>query len=153
VTRPAECDTRCYTRRMPSAHRRVGLVVDDPVAAALGVLNRSAHEPTAEASLARRAVIEGAALDAVIQAARLGGSPDATLALVALQQALAGLDDDLYEDVTAQVLREIGQALADAGVAARRTRQRALLSSDGPPSEVALELKERLDSHEPLLNA
>jgi hypothetical protein len=137
---------------MPSAYRRVGLVIDSPVAKALGVLNRSAHEPTAEASLARRAVIEGAALDAVIQAARLGGSPDALVALVALQQALAGLDDNLFEDITGQVLREIEQALADAGVAARRTRQRALLSSAGPPSEVALDLKERLDAHDPLLD-
>jgi hypothetical protein len=50
------------------------------------------------------------------------------------------------------VLREIEQARADAGLVSRRARQRALLAAAGPPGQVALELNERLDAHDPLLD-
>lgn len=109
---------------MPSPHSRVGLVVDEPMERTLAWLASRRPEDPARASVARRAVFEGAVFEAVLTA------PETQELADAIRRALDGLD--LPEDVLAAVRSQLDQAGTARERELRRARQRALLLDDGP---------------------
>jgi hypothetical protein len=133
---------------MPSAHRRVGLVVDDDVDSALVSLRRLTPTVTADATLVRMAVLDGAVLQAIIAAAASANEP----ALMAVEAVRAAVVDstDLPQDLSAHVLEQIDEARSQLERSTRRTRQHELLRQGAAHSAVALELRERLDRFDPL---
>jgi hypothetical protein len=133
---------------MPSPHSRVGLVVDEPMERTLTWLASQRPEDPARASVARRAVFEGAALEAMLRELTLDSALalDAPRVVAAFRRAIEGLD--LPEDVLAAVRSQLDHAGTVQTRELRRARQRALLSqdsSDGPTAQDIVDSIETLD--------
>lgn len=131
---------------MPSPHARIGLVVDDDLSAALGVVREQADGEVPQAGLARRAVFDGAALAAIMREARTPSAHrDAALRLLQdLRELLEGVE--LPPAIRATVVREIEAAGADALVRERRRRQRALLRAPDRHGATALHVSDTIDA-------
>lgn len=135
---------------MPSSHRRIGLVVDEPVEGALKVLRKGAESPLPEATLARRAVFEGAAFEA-IQRAVAGGGENGQRAgeiVAQIREILPRLE--LPHAVLAGLLEALDRSVDSWSSEERRRRQLALLSSPNPYGEAALAYAEQFDDLERL---
>ncbi|MEZ5122019.1 MAG: hypothetical protein R2736_10665 [Solirubrobacterales bacterium] len=133
---------------MPSPHKRMGLVLDEPMRDALDTVRSRVPAPS-QSALARLAVFEGAALNAVLDAASSAGDRDAIDAMRALRRVLSDLET-LPVAVKADVLVEIDRAIADSGVTDRRRRQLALLRAPSAHGRAALAARERLEAFDPL---
>jgi hypothetical protein len=135
---------------MPSPHRRVGLVLDEAVEAALLSLIANAAA-TGEAPLVRRAVLEGTAFEALLRAVRDDGPGcgPALAALRAMRLALAEIDE-LPPAVRSLVLEQIDRVDRTTERDLRRRRQLALLDSPGPSGASALDWRRVLDAPDPL---
>jgi hypothetical protein len=131
---------------MPTSHRRLGLVVDEPMKEVLGALREEAQD-AAESTLARRAVFGGAALTEVIRAS--ADDPAAASAVQAMREALRNVRT-LSDAVKMPVMEELDAAQAAAGPVERRERQRRMLWTPDPVGDQALALKGQLDTHDPL---
>lgn len=135
---------------MPSAHRRIGLVVDEPVQGALEVLRKGVEAPLPEATLARRAVFEGAAFEAIQRAVSAGGENGRRAGeIVALIRRLLPTLE-LPHAVRADILDALNRSLEEWSREERRRRQLALLSSPNPYGEAALAYAEQFDDLERL---
>ncbi len=127
--------------------------MDPVVVEALDVLRRApATEPrSAEAALVRRALLEGVALESVIEAA--ASSSKASEDARRLISLLTSLLDDI-DGLPAQVKTEVVARLQslDLGPDPRdlRKRQLELLETPDPWGDVAIELNELLDLEDPL---
>lgn len=131
---------------MPSAHRRVGLVLDETMSSAFATLREHAGPALPEAGLARKAVLEGTAFSALLREA---ATPSATQAdaqrlLRDLRELLATMR--LPPQVKATVLEEIDRASRRTGIRERRQRQLAVLDSPDPYGRAALDVTESIDA-------
>lgn len=106
-----------------------------------------ARAEEADAAVARRAVFEGAALEAVMDAAVADAG--AARALRALRDVLSELET-VPAPVRDHVVGAIDRVEADLDAAARRDRQRALLRAEDAHGAAALAVRERLDAVDPL---
>lgn len=127
--------------------------MDPVVVEALDVLRRAPAtvSSSAEAALVRRALLEGVALESVIEAAASGGkaSDDARRVLVLLTSLLDDIDG-LPAQVKAEVVARLHSLDLSPNLRDLRKRQLELLETPDPWGEVAVELKERLDHEDPL---
>ena len=127
--------------------------MDSVVVEALEILRRApaTGSNSAEAALVRRALLEGVALESVIEAA--ASSSKASEDARRLISLLTSLLDDI-DGLPAQVKTEVVARLQslDLGPDPRdlRKRQLELLETPDPWGEVAIELKERLEHEDPL---
>ncbi|HET6508212.1 MAG TPA: hypothetical protein VFG42_15580 [Baekduia sp.] len=134
---------------MPSPHSRVGLVVDEPMERTLDWLASRRPEDPARASVARRAVFEGAVLEAMLRELTVDGALalEAPRVVAAFLRVIDGLD--LPADVLAAVRSQLDNAGAAQQRELRRARQRALLLSgapaDGPTAQDIIDSIETLD--------
>jgi hypothetical protein len=137
---------------MPSPHRRIGLVVDEPVDGILGLFREGMESVTPEAKLARMAVLEGALVEALVKAAG-SDRPERERAaeLVALAKELVP-DLPLSGQVKDELLVALSRAAARPAPSERRRRQLALLRAAGRPSDgqTAQDLAETFDAFERL---
>jgi len=127
--------------------------MDPVVVEALDVLRRApaTESSSAEAALVRRAVLEGVALESVIEAAASGGkASDDARRLISLLTSLLDDIDGLPMQVKTEVVGRL-QSL-DLGPDPRdlRKRQLELLEIPDPWGDVAIQLNERLDHEDPL---
>jgi len=127
--------------------------MDSVVVEALEILRRAPAtvSNSAEAALVRRALLEGVALESIIEAATSGSKAgDDARRVIAL---LTSVLDDL-DGLPAQVKTEVVGRLhsLDLGPDPRelRKRQLELLETPDPWGDVAIELNERLDHEDPL---
>lgn len=133
---------------MPTSHPRVGLLLDHEMQHALATVRRRAGDDATQASLVRRAVFEGVALEAVMNEAASGSATRGRAArVVAELRDLIG-DLELPTSVVASVTDDLSRALQGSGVQERRRRQRALLASPDPDGAVALAISEAFDEIE-----
>jgi hypothetical protein len=123
-------------------------VVDDDVDSALGSLRRLTPAVTADATLVRMAVLDGAVLQAIIAAAAAANEP-AIVAVNAVRNALVHFPD-FPRDLSAHVLAQIDEAQDEIDRVGRKARQRALLRQATSRPGAAAELKQRLDEFDPL---
>jgi hypothetical protein len=134
---------------MPSPHSRVGLVVDEPMERTLAWLASRRPEDPARASVARRAVFEGAALEAILRELTV----DSALAFEAPKVVAAFLRAIEQLDLPEEVLTAVRSQLDHVGTVQtrelRRARQRALLldgaPADGPTAQDIVDSIETLD--------
>jgi hypothetical protein len=149
------CSTWCYTRLVPTKHRRIGLVVDDELESVVRSLAEVGRPEASEASVVRRAVIRAAAVEQLLAAADVDGEDcDAIVsALVALRQALelAAARAEPASFAQRELAAAIARRLEGTGRGERRRRQIEFL--DGAvfdEDDLALRLREELDGFDPL---
>lgn len=112
---------------------------------ALAVLREQAGPALPEASLARRAVFDGAAFTAVLrEAATRSASQDLALRLLRDMRELLATTS-LPEPVRTMVIEEIDRASRDTGIQERRRRQHMLLVSPNPYGRSALDVTAAID--------
>lgn len=142
------CGSRCYPVVVPSPHHRVGLLLDEDMSSALAVVREHVGPSVSQAGLARKAVFEGVALEAVLREAttRSAGQETALRLLRDMRALLEILT--LPRLVKAGVIEELDRVSHDTDVQQRRLRQRALLNSPNPHGRAALDLKETFDAFE-----
>jgi hypothetical protein len=134
---------------MPSPHSRVGLVVDEPMERTLAWLASQRPEDPARASVARRAVFEGAALEAMLRELTVDAALtlEAPKVVAAFLRAIEGLD--LPDEVLAAIRSQLEHAGTIQGRELRRARQRTLLldeaPADGPTAQDVVDSIEILD--------
>jgi hypothetical protein len=134
---------------MPSPHTRVGLVVDEPMERTLTWLASRRPEDPARASVARRAVFEGAALEAILRELTVNSTLalEAPNVIAAFLRVIEGLD--LPEEVLVAVRSQLDHAGTAQERELRRARQRALLldetQADGPTAQDIVDSIEVLD--------
>ncbi len=133
---------------MPTSHPRVGLLLDEEMQHALETVRRRAGDDATQASLVRRAVFEGVALEAVMNEATSGSATQERAArVVAELRELVG-DLALPTSVVTSVTTDLSRALEGSDVQERRRRQRALLASPNPDGAMALAITEAFDEVE-----
>lgn len=135
---------------MPTSHRRIGLIVDEPLDRALDLF-RGPDETIPEAAVARRAVIEGALLASIVQlAAGNGVVQDRAAHLIAqVRELLPALALD--KQLLALALEQLGRVEDRPAAAERRRRQFALLEEPpAPGAQSAQDLADTLDAFERL---
>lgn len=134
---------------MPSRHRRIGLVVDEDIDLALGVVREGSTKASLpDATAVRDAVLEGAVLSAVFSVARRPSTEvgaQAAALLAALRDLLPGLE--LPTSVTEIVGQNVDATRARQVSAERRQKQLMLLSSPNPHGRAA---QEYADDHDAL---
>lgn len=130
---------------MPTSHPRVGLLLDDEMQHALATVRRRAGDDATQASLVRRAVFEGVALEAIMDEATSGSaSRERAARVVAELRDLIG-DLALPTSVVTSVSDDLSRALQDSDVQVRRRRQRVLLANPDPEGALALAITEAFD--------
>src|SRR5580765_4277653 len=108
---------------MPTSHQRIGLVLDDDLRSALDALGAHAPLSVPRAGLARKAVLEGVALDAILHTARAGSeSGDAALGIVREIRALLP-SLGVPPLVAATLMQELDRVSDDMGSRERREHQ------------------------------
>jgi hypothetical protein len=133
---------------MPSPYSRVGLVVDEPMERTLAWLASQRPEDPARASVARRAVFEGAAFEAILRELTVDSALalEAPNVIAAFLRVIEGLD--LPEEVLFAVRSQLDRAGTTQERELRRARQRALLAetpADGPTAQDIVDSIEALD--------
>jgi hypothetical protein len=133
---------------MPSSHARVGLLLDEDMSSALALVREHAGPSVSQAGLARKAVFEGVALEAILREAttRSAGQETALRFLRDMRALLETLT--LPRLVKEGVIAELDRVGHDTEVQQRRLRQRALLNSPNPHGRAALDVKESSDAFE-----
>lgn len=149
---PIGCHTGCYTSPMPSPHRRVALVADDPIREALETVRRAnSGAAWAEARVVREAVFDGAFFEALRDAvAATGpGTEDLSAVFKSLHELLPDLD--LSPEIKQVISTRMEETLALVDSDHRRKRQLALLTTPDPYGATALAVSDELDelSHLP----
>jgi hypothetical protein len=131
---------------MPSPHPRIGLVLDAGLRDALDVLRRRGELSQPQAALARRAVFEGALLEAILLEA-CSDSPTGAAALAVLREIREIVGQlSMPRSVADAVIDEIDRVTDRARARERRARQLALVESPNPHGRAALEVAERIDA-------
>jgi hypothetical protein len=136
---------------MPSPHRRIGLVVDEPVDDVLDLFRERTQERLPEARIARMAVVEGALVEATMKLARSSDARDRDRAA----HLVAGLEEivpdlplpGLLKD---ELLASLREARSRPSRAERRRRQLALVRSAErrPTGQTAQDLADTFDAFE-----
>lgn len=133
---------------MPSRHRRIGLVVDEDVDAALSLVRDASTEGSLpDATAVRDAVFEGAVLSALVSVARQPSTEvgaEAAALLARIRVLLPALE--LPASVTEAVGQSVDAAHAGRLSAERRQKQRVLLSSPNPHGPAALDYAATYDA-------
>jgi hypothetical protein len=137
---------------MPSPHRRIGLVVDEPVDRALDLIRERAKEGVPEATAARQAVLEGALVEALLKLAMSDHADREQAAdlIARVRELVPSLP------LTAQIRLELLESLAPAqsrpSLAERRRRQLELLARPevSEDAQTAQDLAETFDAFERL---
>ena len=127
---------------MPSRHSRIGLVVDESVASALSFLREVEQAP--DARLVRRAVFEGALIEAVVEAA--GGRSASRDRAGDLLAELREFVPRLPAPMQADLLELFEQGLAEAASDERRQRQREAIGLPNPHGRAALDYADTFDA-------
>lgn len=132
---------------MPSPHRRIGLVVDQPLEDALTLL-KSRRPAGATATIAREAVLDAAALEA-LQALAAGGDAAGRRAVLVLRDLRDALDSvDVPDAVSAHLAEALDAAITEAEDEGRRDLQLQLLEAPNPHGAAALDLVDEFDELE-----
>lgn len=134
---------------MPSPHRRIGLVVDDPVDSALRLFRVSAEPSAPEARLVRSAVLEGAMIEAAVQMARGTSSRrgDAVEVLRRFAELLPELPLDAA--VKAELIAGLERVKDEPSRDERRSRQLAYLKQAKPRQrQTAQDIADTFDAFE-----
>lgn len=133
---------------MPSRHRRIGLVVDEDIDLALGVVREGSTKASLpDATAVRDAVLEGAVLSAVFSVARRPSTEvgaQAAALLAELRDLLPALE--LPTSVTEIVGQNVDATRARQISAERRQKQLMLLSSPNPHGRAAQEYADYHDA-------
>jgi hypothetical protein len=134
---------------MPSPHRRIGLVVDEDIESALRIF-RQASETAPEASLVRRAVLEGSLIEALMTAAKRGdGDQERAAVLVGeLRELLPALG--LPAVVHANLADRLDRAVETRMGEKRRHRQLDLIGSPNPYGRAVLDHADSFDADDVL---
>lgn len=127
---------------MPSPHPRVGVVLDDPMSEALSAFRQSLGEDLPQAGLARRAIFEGIALEAIVQEARTRDAADRFLSDLRERLDRAGLPPAVH----AEIVRRLDRVDAESARRDRRRRQMELLSEPDPSGLTALHVTDTIDA-------
>ncbi len=137
---------------MPSPHRRIGLVVDEPVASILRLFRERAESTLPEARVARLAVVEGALIEALVKVAASDAQERERAAeLVAQVRALVP-DLPLTGQIKDELLESLDRSRTRPSMTERRQRQFALLRNAARPSggQTAQDLADTFDAFERL---
>lgn len=127
-------------------------MLDEDLSSALAALRDRAGPELPEAGLARKAVLEGVALDAILRTASAHAQSDdeARLLLRSLRMWLSR--SAMPPPAMAALLGELDRADQHADLQERRRRQRALLRSPDPHGPAALAIAESFDAFDELLS-
>ncbi|HVE68104.1 MAG TPA: hypothetical protein VNB64_05935 [Solirubrobacteraceae bacterium] len=130
---------------MPTPFRRIGLVLDQEVDGALELFREGVNEEVPQASLARRAVFEGALVQALVLLARQRSPAQARAAAVVreMRELLPSLS--LPREATDDLTEVLAGVAQDDESEARRQRQRTLLESPNLHGAAALSHAEDFD--------
>lgn len=135
---------------MPSPHRRIGLVVDEPVDMVLELFRRGGHPSSPDARLARSAVMEGALVEALVTVANGNARErDRAIELIAeIRELLPSLP--LSGKIQDELLDLLRRADGRPSLPERRRRQFELLRRAGSPSggQTAQDLADTFDAFE-----
>lgn len=137
---------------MPTAHRRIGLVVDDTVDSVLHLVREGAERTLPEATIARKAVLEGGLVEAMVKiAASNTAERERAAELVARVKALVPVLP-LSRQIKDELLESLSRAETRPSLAERRRRQLALLRDAEEPAhgQTAQDLAETFDAFERL---
>jgi len=135
---------------VPSPHRRIGLVVDEPVDSVLHLFREDAEPALPEARIARLAILEGALVEVLVKVANGNGNDRERAAeLVAqIREMLPSLP--LTGRIKDELLDSLRRADAGPSLPERRRRQLELLRTASAPSsgQTAQDLAESFDAFE-----
>lgn len=116
---------------MPTKRRRIPLLVDETVDAAFGYF-RPARSVVADSRLARRAVLEGAALEALLQIAAEGTEEQARARAVLVEMVDLLSASDLPGEVIAELHERVAALAEQQEEEERRQRVLAYLAAPSP---------------------
>jgi hypothetical protein len=137
-------------RPVPSPHRRVGVIVDEPVDSVLHLFRETVEPTVSESRIARMAVLDGAMFAAIIKLASGHGAQreraaDLVTRMKAMLPALP-----LDRQVKNELLESLERVDPRPSLAERRRRQLALLSDVKQPElgQTAQDIAEMFDAFE-----
>jgi hypothetical protein len=122
---------------MPSPHRRVGLIVDEPVDSVLRLFPQASAPSISEAGIVRRAVLEGGLVEALVRLAAGNSAQQERAALVVEQVRELMPSLRLDTKIKEELLESLGRVEARPSLEERRRRQLALMRDAKPPTEGA----------------
>jgi len=137
--------------RVPSSHRRIGLVVDESVNEVLNIFRESSPAPMPDATIARKAVLEGALVEMMFKLAG-GHAHESELAaeiVARIRELVPSLDltGEAKDEITELLDRTASRESRDE----RRLRQRALLHQPvGESGQTAQDIADTFDAFERL---
>jgi len=135
---------------VPSPHRRIGLVVDEPVDSILRLFRDGAEPALPEARIARLAILEGALVEALLKVATGEGNDRGRAAELVgqVRDMLPSLP--LSGQIKDELLDVLRRAEARPSLPERRRRQLELLRRSSAPSggQTAQDLADTFDAFE-----
>lgn len=133
---------------MPSPHPRIGLVVDQDMETALAAFRDPAGPRAADASLARRAVFAGAAVQTLANAAEDESAPYEAKARAALRELRDLLPQLALPEGVAAALLDVIQPVVDrrAGEERRQRQLQLIAAPDSDADRAALDYAESFDA-------
>ena len=137
---------------MPSPHRRIGLIVDEPVDSALDLIRERAKGAVPEARAARQAVLEGALVEALLKLAMSDDAEheEAAKLIARVRELVPTLP--LSRQVRLELVESLAPAPSRPSLAERRRRQLELLAKPevSEDAQTAQDLADTFDAFERL---
>lgn len=134
---------------MPTNHRRIGLVVDEPVDRVMDLYRDQAKPALRDAAIARHLVLSGSLVEAMVKLAHGDTTEHERAAEIVARLKELVPDLQLPNEVKTQLLETLSRTSERRSLAERRSRQFALIRGAGrPDGQTAQDLAETFDAFE-----